>query len=118
MPIKPPSRQLKFIGFRPTGDIGAWTVYTTKRNFVVWFLKSPPKKKRSRAQVQQWIRFAQAAQAWNNLSKGAQNAWMLGARGAHLYISGYNLFLTYQLKRDVAALRTISRMSRVELPPT
>lgn len=109
---------LKFLGMRPTGDLAGWTVYTTKRNFVVWFIKSPPKKVRSRAQVQQWYRFSQAAQAWRNLSTESRNDWIEAARRARLYIAGYHLFLTYQLKRDLAALRTISRMSRIELPPT
>ena len=109
---------LKWLGFHPTGDIAGWTAYTTRRNFTVWFLKSPPKKPRSRKQVQQWYKFSQAAQAWRNLTTDQRHEWIVAARRARLYIAGYHLFLTYQLKRDPAALRTIARMSRTTLPPT
>lgn len=105
------------MGLRPTGDFGPWTVYTNKRGGVVWFLKAPPKKLRTRRQIRQWYRFSQAAAAWRSLTQEQRDDWILAARRCRLYLAGYQLWVWWQLKRDLPALRTISRLSRIELPP-
>lgn len=116
--MQTPERLFQWLGFNPTGDLAGWTLYTNKRGGVIWFPKSPPTKLRTAPQLRQWFRFVQAAQAWRSLTQGQKNEWFKAASRAHLYLSGYNLFVWWQLKPDVATLRTIARISGANVPTT
>lgn len=110
--------RLRWIGLRPTGDIGDVTVYTSQRNKAVFFTKSPPLEPASPLQRRQRGKFTLAALAWQTLTQEDRNAWLLATRRLGLHLSGYSLFLWYQLKRDRAAIRTVERLSGIKLLPT
>ena len=105
------------IGFNPTGDIGDFTVYTSRRRGAVWFLKSPPKKPASYKQLHQRNRFRLIAELWRSLDQSTRDNWRNAALKATLHISGYALFVVYQQKRDPALIETIEMQSGISLLP-
>lgn len=108
-------RRLCFVGFRPTGDLGDLTAYTSTQGKVVWFPKSPPLKPASPRQLFQRQRFRNVGLAWRALNAATRADWMNAARRAHLYLNGYLLFLVWQMLPDRAAIRTIERQSGITL---
>lgn len=110
-----PPNVLAFIGLQPTGDFGFWTIYTTKRRGIVWFAKSPPKKAPSYKQLHQRDRFRSAATSWRKLTPAARAAWATACARARLQLSGYCLFVYFQLTRDQATIETIQRQSGITL---
>ena len=115
-----PHGTLRFLGFNATGDLGPLTAYTSRRHGTVWFPKSPPLEPASAWQIHHRDRFRLAAQAWRLLDDTIRQDWARAARRARLYISGYNLWVFFQLTRDVRKLRTIERQSgqRLLVPGT
>lgn len=109
--------RFSFIGLRPTGDIGGFTVYTSKKGRVVWFPKSPPKTPFTRLQLRHMKHFEFAARAWQRQTQEVRNAWNLAARRAHLYLSGYTLWTYWQTTRKRQTIRTIERQSGIHLLP-
>lgn len=108
-------RRLKYLGFRPYGDLADVTAYTKKGGKTVWFVKSPPTKPPTFAQRMQRALFTAAAEAWAALSPETRNDWNLAACRAHLYVHGYNLWIFWQLVRDRETIRTIERQAAITL---
>jgi len=100
-----------FLGFAPTGDLGALTIYTAKNGKTVYFLKAPPLVPATLFQKRQRSRFRHVATLWWQLTPEKRNAWLQAAKTAGLYCTGYNLFLHWQLRRDVGTIRTIERIT-------
>jgi len=113
-----PPHARPLLGLSQTGDLGPFTIYTSKRRKPVWFTKSPPTKPPSRLQSHQRNLFRMAAKAWQQQSPSTRAKWMLAARRAKLYVNGYTLFVYYQLKRDRPAIATIERLTNLQLLPT
>lgn len=113
--VSPTNKVLTYIGFRPTGDFGPLTGYTSKRGKPVWYLKAPPKTPPTGYQVHQRNVFRSIARAWMMLTASKRADWMEAARLAHLHITGYNLYVWFQIRRDVAVIRTIEHQSGVSL---
>lgn len=111
-------RKLNFLGFRPTGDLADLTCYTSKRNRIVWFPKAPPQKPPSVLQIRNRNRFRLAAAAWQRKTQEQRNEWNAAARHCHLSLSGYTLWVFWQLRRDEDVIRTIERLSRRNLLDT
>jgi len=118
MLIDAESKVLKLCGFSPTGDFGPLTGYTSKRGKAVWYMKAPPKTPATGWQRQQRSRFRFAALAWRSLTSSQRAAWLAAARKARLNITGYNLFVWYQLVREIAVIRTVERQSAIDLLPS
>ncbi len=112
-----PKRTRTWIGMSPTGDLGPFTIYTSRRAGTVWFLKAPPTSPPTVHQLRQRNRFRLAAIAWRNLSQETRNDWNLAAVRAALTIHGYDLWIWWQLRRDRSTLATIERHSRIDLLP-
>ena len=108
-------RRLSFIGIRPTGDFAGLTAYTSRGGPVVWFIKSPPKKPASVLQVRQRRLFGAAAAAWQALLPAKRRAWSQAAHDAHLFLTGYTLWMWYTLTPDRSILATIERQSGIPL---
>lgn len=106
---------LQLIGLNPTGDLGPYTAYTSRRHGTVWFIKAPPLTPPSPWQIKQRDRFRLAAQAWRNLDEVERNTWHRAARLARLLVNGYTLWVWWQLVRSRAGLSTIERQSGVTL---
>lgn len=104
-------RFVPYFGFAPTGDFGPLTVYTAKNRKTVYFLKAPPLVPATLFQKRQRSRFRNAAILWWQLTKDQRNAWLQAAKSANLYCTGFNLWVFWQLRRDVGAIRTIERIT-------
>jgi len=88
----------KMLGFRPTGDLGPFTFYTSQRNAIVFFPKAPPLNPPSYLQTVQRNRFRRAAKSWQALPELEQQNWERISQTAKLTITGYNLFVWYFLR--------------------
>lgn len=117
MIIGPKWKALCFLGLSPTGDLGPLTGYTSKRGKAVWFLKAPPTTPGTRWQVHQRNVFRLTAQLWRSLTADQRADWEKAAKGAHLNITGHNLFVWFQHSKDRRTLYTIERQSGVTLLP-
>lgn len=115
MLIAPNNRFLNLLGWRPTGDLGGLTGYTSKRGRGVWFLKAPPKEPPTDVQRHCRNKFRLAAFAWTQLDDQARAAWTSAQDLAHMNITGYNLFIYWQLTKDEAAIRTIEHQTGLVL---
>lgn len=102
---------LQLLGRNATGDLGPLTAYTSRRHGTVWFIKSPPLEPPSPWQKRQRDLFRLAAEAWRHLDHEEKQKWHRAARLARLYLTGYTLWVWWQLKRDRAALATVERQS-------
>ncbi len=111
----PKSIVLKFIGFRPTGDFGPLTGYTSRHGRSVWYMKAPPKTPPTGWQRQQRARFSGAAHLWTALTANQRTDWLAAARKARLNITGYDLWVWFQLTRDRPIIRTVERQSGIQL---
>lgn len=110
---------LRFLGMRPTGDLGPLTIYTNKRGRMVAFPKAPPLKPASMFQNAQRNRFRAVGRLWQTLTQDQRNEWQEAADAAGLYCTGFNLFLYYEITRDEASITTIERQTgRTLLPIT
>lgn len=107
---------LKWLGFRPTGDLGGLTSYTTRRNKTTWFNKSPPKTAPSPRQRVNRAHWRTIALAWHTLTPDQQQTWKTAVNRAHLAITGYSLWLWFWCHLDLAPIRTIERHTDLQLP--
>lgn len=108
---------LKYLGFSSQGDLGPWTFYTGRRNQLVWFVKSPPLEPPSQLQTTCRNRFRLNGYLWRKLSHEHQSNWETASKRAHLRINGHNLFTFWNLTKDDAAIRTVERLSNLNLIP-
>lgn len=106
---------LPLMGLNPSGDLGPFTIFRTRRLHIVWYLKAPPEKSASYLQRRHRNAWRAAAEVWKALTQLERTAWNTAARLARLSISGYNLFLSYQLTKDASIIRTIERHSGISL---
>lgn len=105
------------LGWRPTGDLGPWTMYTMRNGNIVWYDKAPPKEPASYRQRILRNRWRLAAAAWGNMKPETQDVWKLAAKRARLYMSGYCLWVYWSTTQDRHALRTIERQTNLTLIP-
>lgn len=108
---------LNLMGFRPTGDLGPLTGYTSKRGRAVWYLKAPPKEPPTGYQIHYRNLFRLVAMAWQSLPSQKRADWSDAARRASLRITGYNLYLWYSHTRDAAVVHTVEHQTGFTLLP-
>jgi hypothetical protein len=99
------------LGLDAAGDLGGFTAYTSKKNRVVWFVKSPPLTPPSYHQRVMRNRFRTIALSWTALAADRRQAWLRAARSAGLRIGGYPLYVWYQTTKNPGPIRTIERLS-------
>jgi len=113
-----PSHLFTVLGFVIWGDLGALTIYRNKRGLVVWFKKTWPDKPPSPAQTIQRQKIIDAAAAWQSLSADSRVQWERASRRASLCATGYDIFVSWKLTGDDAAITTLQRQTdTVLLPP-
>lgn len=113
--LKP--KTLHLLGLSPTGDIGPFTMYTTRRGNPVWFPRAPPLSPPSTRQVHERNRWIVAAMRWKALPPAEQKNWKRAAQRVHLKITHYNLFMYYVLTDDEPVIRTVEHNSKIQLLP-
>jgi hypothetical protein len=105
------------LGFRPTGDLGPLTYYTSARNKIVFFPKAPPLHPPSYLQTVQRNRYRLAAIAWNDLPEVERLNWEKIAKTAKLTINGYNLFVWYYLRNGGATIQAFQDRYSIQVLP-
>jgi len=91
---------IRWLGWIPTGDLGPFTIYHSRRRRTVMFPRSPPRKPPSWWQCLQRNKFAAACGGWAEISTELKSRWGLAAHAARLRITGPNAFLRYTLLAD------------------
>jgi len=101
------------------GDLAGMTCYTSQRNKVVWFVKSPPLEPASPTQRAVRNLFVANGNVWRAMSAASRQTWHDAASRANLRIHGYNLFVWWMRFKDRATLGTIERISGITVatPP-
>ena len=105
-----------FWGWNPTGDFGPWTCYTAKNKKPVMFIKAPPTEPPTDRQTYQRESWRTFARMWKLLPKHNRDLWELATKRAHLFITGYNLYIWWKTTRDLPTLNSIIRQSKVPIP--
>lgn len=105
------------LGFRPTGDLGPFTFYTSQRNSIVFFPKAPPLNPPSYLQTVQRNRFRLAAKQWQALPDLERTNWERVAKTAKLTITGYNLFVWAVLRNGETTIQAFSDRYGIQLLP-
>jgi len=108
---------LRWMGWNAQGDFGPWTFYTDKRKGLVYFEKAPPLEPPSQLQTTVRNAYRLAAYTWRALPQSAHDDWELASKRAHLKINGYNLFVYWITTKDNPCIRTIERITHVNLIP-
>lgn len=108
---------VNFFGFIIWGDVNELTVYRDKQGKMIVFPKTWPDKPPSTTQIEQRARMTQAAQAWQDIETYWQSQWDLAARKASLCMTGYNMFVHWQLMGDTTAMQAIQRQTGVRIWP-
>lgn len=105
------------LGFVIWGDLGHTTIYRDKQGKVIFFEKTWPHKPPSPAQTIQRARFIDAAAAWQSLTAADHIQWNTATKRASLCCHGYDLFVSWYLTQDTAAIRTLEHQTRTALLP-
>ena len=105
----------ELLGHSMQGDLGGMTCYTSQRNRVVWFVKSPPLEPASPTQREIRNIFVLNANVWRSMSIASRSTWNDAAVAAGLRIHGYDLFTWWMRKKDNQTLATIERQSGVSI---
>jgi len=107
------------LGFRPTGDIGDFTLYTNRKKSIVCFPKTHPGKPFTSRQLANMRQFAAIASVWRSISSASRADWSRACQLAGLTITPYNLFVYANMQPDTSTLETVQRQSGVYLgyPP-
>lgn len=114
----PAEKLLTFLGTVIYGDIGPLTIYRNKRGKLVAFQKTFPKHVPTPFQVTQRQLFIDAAQAWRALSPTQKAEWETATQRGSLPMTGYNLFVHWQLEHDDEAIQAVQRQTNTHLIPT
>ena len=105
------------LGFVTWGDLGPLTMYRTKAGRMVFYPKAPPLSPASPAQKRNRDLWREAAAAWNRVPAARRERWERASKTASLSITGYNLFVYWWTTRDTAAIRTVERITGLDLLP-
>ncbi len=107
---------IPYLGLTVTGDLGPLTIYTTRRNRIVFFPKTPPDKPPSDAQIVMRGRWRLAAISWKQLSKEDRETWEAITIRAGLRITGYNFFVSLFVHPNPEVKITVERLAGENLP--
>lgn len=107
---------IAFLGLTVTGDLGPLTIYTTRKNHIVFFPKSPPEKPPSPAQLVIRERWRRAAGQWKTLSIGDRQTWERIVQKAGMRITGYNFYISLFVHPDPGAKLTVENQTGETFP--
>lgn len=106
---------ISVLGFNPTGDVGPYTIYTSKRKRIVVFLKAPPTKPPTRRQQIVRNQFRITGWSWSRQTPDVRANWQNAARRSGAKITGYNLYQFYNATGNAQVIRMIERQSGTNL---
>jgi hypothetical protein len=102
-------------GFVQWGDFADLTMYRNRKGKVVVFNKTWPEILPQEAIAAQKAKFKTASLAWQALSAVTRAKWEAVTKRLSLSMTGYNLWMSWQLKPDPAAMATLQRQSGIDL---
>lgn len=105
----------ELLGHSMQGDLAGWTCYTSRRNRVVWFVKSPPLEPASPTQRAIRNIFILNANVWRSMSIASRSTWNDAAIAGRLRIHGYDLFTWWMRTKDAGTIATIERQSGITI---
>jgi hypothetical protein len=114
--MKSPTTGLCFLGWRPTGDLGPLTYYTTKKGRVVAYPRSPPLSPPSARQVLQRSKWQAASLRWQALAQTTRIKWSTAAKRANLRYTGYSLWMRWATTSCEGLRKTITHQTGITLP--
>jgi len=103
------------LGVMISGDVGPLTFYTSQRQKHVIFDKKPPLNPASQLQLRNRNRLRGIAQAWNVLDKESRDRWESVSKRVGCRCTGFHLWVWWNWKQDRSALRTLERISGIQL---
>jgi len=107
---------IPYLGMTVTGDLGGITIYTTRKNHIVYFPKSPPEKPPSKTQLVIRNRWRMAAAQWKTLSATDRATWERIVQKAGMRITGYNFYISLFVHPDPSSKITIERQTGETFP--
>ena len=110
-------RLLHLLGTWVGGDLGDFTLYTTRRRKLVWYPRAPPSSPPTVAQRRQRDRFTLAVQRWRALAASEHAQWESLALQLGLVATGHNLYLHLALNFDAQAWEVAVLKTRTLLLP-
>jgi len=109
------TRMLNYLGIVAWGDLAELTLYRDRNRHLVIYPKQYPKGTPSARTVKNRAAFSAAIAGWRALTENQQAQWRLAARRASVKMTGFNLYMSYKLNMDQAALDTIARQTHTTL---
>jgi alpha-ketoglutarate-dependent taurine dioxygenase len=103
------------LGLYPTGDLGLFTYYTTRKRHVVRFFRTKPRKPQSPAQRRQRNLWRAIARQWSSLPAQTREAWRALAARAKLRVTAFNLYIAYYSTENPTWLTTLSTLTGTPL---
>jgi hypothetical protein len=100
---------INLISWNTTGDLGPLTIYRSVLATHVYYARTPAIEPPSRRQIVIRYRFNLAALIWAILTLAERAMWAAAANECANGITGYNLFVAWQLKRDNAMIAKLLR---------
>lgn len=104
------------LGFRVSGDIAGFTLYTDRKYRNIVFPRHPPQVPRSVLQARQRAKFAYAQQCWNEQPAHVQEAYERASLTLSLMMTGRNLWTSLAFRQDESLRQTLERQSHESLP--
>jgi len=110
-----PPNLFQYIGILTNGDLADYTIYTSQRKRLVFFLKTWPKDPATYCQTLNRNRWRHAAVRWRSLPADVRRDWMTIAKRINATVTGYNLFMYYMLNKNIHTIETLERQSGINI---
>jgi len=107
------------LGFRVSGDLGGYTIYTNRKGKKVSFAQAPPRKPLSVWQLAWQRNFRWGMACWRSLTSEEKQNYRRVCDLSCLCMLGHNLFLHAYLASDNSLLETLECQYQIPLrmPP-
>jgi len=105
----------QFLGVLTNGDLGPYTMYTSKRKRLVIFPKTWPKDPATYNQCLNRNRWRHAALRWRSLPQDLRDDWMLLGKKAYATVTGYNLFTYYMTGKNPKTIETLEHQTGINV---
>ena len=105
----------QLLGLVIWGDIGPLTMYRSRQGRLVMFKKTWPDKPATPPQLACRDSMRLCGRSWRNMAPHQRALWHTAARRANCKGHGYNIWVHWRFKQQLAYLKTIQQQARIEL---
>lgn len=110
-----PPNLFQFLGILTNGDLADFTIYTSQRKRLVYFLKTWPKDPATYNQTLNRNRWRHAGIRWRALPEHVRRNWFRLAKRANATVTGYNLYMYYILNKNIRTIQTLERNTGISV---